>query len=88
MTRHLVCKGLKDCLDVEGSAVNAPCRAQSSKGALKNRRPLVRKCNILYWGQGMAECGSTVSFGKLKAPSIALEVCPISNHCSNGIFCG
>src|SRR5262249_25090549 len=29
-----------------------------------------------------------VSSGKLNAPSMALDVVPISNHCSSGIFCG
>jgi len=39
----------------------------------------------LYFGQGIAECGRVLSSGKLNAPSIALEVGPISNHCNNGI---
>src|SRR6478735_24277 len=54
----------------------------------KDRRQGFQKQIPAYCGQGTAECGRTVSSGKLNAPSMALEVVPISNHCSRGMFCG
>src|SRR6476646_10586527 len=51
----------------------------------KNRRQGFQKPIPAYCGQGTAECGRTVSSGKLNAPSMALEVVPISNHCSRGM---
>src|SRR5262245_60340119 len=47
----------------------------------ENKRPA-------YCGQGKAECGRTVSSGKLNAPSMALDFAPISNHWSRGMFWG
>lgn len=43
---------------------------------------------LFYCGQGNADWVKTVSSGKLKAPSIALDVGPISNHCSRGMTWG
>ena len=64
--------------------------AKSPPGQEKWRRDFRRhfKYQERYCGQGKAECGSVVSSGKLKAPSMALEVGPISNHCSKGMICG
>ena len=65
-------------------------RAAKIKGlAVLLARPIESAFLIIsYFGQGTAERVSAVSSGKLKAPSIALELPPISNHGNKASVCG
>jgi hypothetical protein len=73
-------------------AIPQPVRCAKKKrrkpGAFFGKCLIDFYCRFSYCGQGSAECGKVVSSGKLNAPSIAFEVFPISNHCSNGMICG
>src|SRR5256885_14774633 len=59
-----------------------PCSDVFSPNKAKSI-PVVISFRSQLLGQGSAELRSALSSGKLNAPSIALELSPIWNHCSN-----